>query len=423
MNTHFLNYLRPALAGALLAALAACGGGGGSDASSDAGNGTLRLALTDAPACGFDRVNVTVEKVRVHLSSSAADADGGWSEVVLNPARRIDLLSLTNGALFELGQTPLAAGKYTQLRLVLADNTQAMPLANSVLPTGETTELALKTPSAQQSGLKIPVNITVVANQLADFVLDFDACKSVDVVTPGKSGNYNLKPVLRLIPRLISGVAGFVDGSLANGNTTVALQQAGVTLRSTVPDSTGKFLLQPVEPGSYTLVLTAFGRSTAVVNSVPVVTNTISSINTATTPLNPASSPTGTLKGTVTTGASPIDAMVRTLQTLTGGSKIEIVSRPVNSSTGAYSYIVPTAAPQAASYGDPGTLAVDAATIRHGYTPGVNYVAGAGTLVFSQAGAAGKYTLEAASGGVVKTSPEQTVTADTITTAPTFTFP
>lgn len=399
MNTHFLNYLRPALAGVFLAALAACGGGGGG--GSDAGNGTLRLALTDAPACGFDRVNVTVEKVRVHQSSTAADADGGWSEVVLTPAKRIDLLSLTNGALSELGQTPLAAGKYTQLRLVLADNTQANPLANSVLPTGETTEVALKTPSAQQSGLKIPVNITVVANQLADFVLDFDACKSVDVVTAGKSGNYNLKPVLRLIPRLISGVAGFVDGSLANGNTTVALQQAGLTLRSTVPDSTGKFLLQPVEPGSYTLVLTALGRSTAVVNSVLVVTNTVSFINTASTPLNPASSPTGTLNGTVTTAASPIDATVRALQTLTDGSKIEMISsRPVNSSTGVYSYIVPTAAPQAASY-----------------------VAGPGTLVFSQAGAAGKYTLEAASGGVVKTSLEQTVTADTITTVPTFTFP
>ena len=208
MNSLFLNYLRPALAGVFLAALAACGGGGGG--SADAGNGTLRLALTDAPACGFDKVNVTVEKVRVHQSNSSADTDSGWSEVVLNPARRIDLLSLTNGALFELGQTPLAAGKYSQLRLVLADNTQANPLANSVLPTGTNTEVALKTPSAQQSGLKIPVHITVAANQLADFVLDFDACKSVSVVTAGNSTNYNLKPQLRLIPRLVNGVEGFV---------------------------------------------------------------------------------------------------------------------------------------------------------------------------------------------------------------------
>ena len=110
--------------------------------------GTLRLALTDAPACGYDSVNITVEKVRVHQSSSASDSDAGWSEVLLNPSRRINLLNLTNGVLDELGQTPLPTGKYTQLRMVLAENTSTNPLANSVKPTGFA-EVALKTPSGQ----------------------------------------------------------------------------------------------------------------------------------------------------------------------------------------------------------------------------------------------------------------------------------
>lgn len=44
--------------------LAACGGGG--SGSDDAGAGTLRVSLTDAPACGYDSVHVTVEKLRVH---------------------------------------------------------------------------------------------------------------------------------------------------------------------------------------------------------------------------------------------------------------------------------------------------------------------------------------------------------------------
>jgi hypothetical protein len=88
--------------------LSACGGGGGGD------SGTLRLALTDAPACGFDRVDVTVQKVRVHKSGSANEADDGWSEVVLNPAKRVDLLSLTNGALAELGQTPCQPASTTR---------------------------------------------------------------------------------------------------------------------------------------------------------------------------------------------------------------------------------------------------------------------------------------------------------------------
>lgn len=69
---------------ALVFTLAACGGGG-----SSADSGTLRLALTDAPSCGYDQLNVTIQKVRVHQSSTASDSDSGWSEVVLSPTRRI----------------------------------------------------------------------------------------------------------------------------------------------------------------------------------------------------------------------------------------------------------------------------------------------------------------------------------------------
>lgn len=54
------------------AALAACGGGGGYSGQPMASTtGTLRVSITDAPACGFDHVYVTVEKVRVNGSASA----------------------------------------------------------------------------------------------------------------------------------------------------------------------------------------------------------------------------------------------------------------------------------------------------------------------------------------------------------------
>jgi len=97
---------------ATTAVLAACGGGGGGDSAGtpSAGTGSLRVALTDAPSCGYDHVYITIEKVRVHQSSTAADADAGWTELALSPARRIDLLDLTNGVLEELGTMPLPAG-------------------------------------------------------------------------------------------------------------------------------------------------------------------------------------------------------------------------------------------------------------------------------------------------------------------------
>ena len=379
-----------------VAVLAACGGGGSSPAPTS-GTGNLRVALTDAPSCGYSAVNVTVQKVRVHQSASASDSDPGWSEVVLNPAQRVDLLTLTNGVLSELGQTPLAAGKYTQMRLVLASNDSANPMANSVVPDSGT-ETALTTPSAQQSGLKMNVDIDIAPGKLADFVLDFDACKSI--VRAGNSGRYLLKPVVRVIPRYISGVAGFVDATLANGNTSVTLQQGGQVVRSSVPDSSGQFLLRPVAPGTYDLVITAPGRVTEVVTGVPVASDSVTAVNSSTSLLSAPSSATGVAGGSVTTGVSPIDATVRATQVLGNGEHIEVASGPVDSSNGSYSFTLPTAATQVAAYAAaPATLsfAADAAT-------------------------AGKYVVEASSNGTVKSAGPITLSAGGTATT-NFTFP
>ena len=383
---------RMALVSGLSLLLAACGGGGDSG-----GSGTLRLALTDAPACGYDKVNVTIEKVRLHQSASASESEAGWSEIVLSPTKRVDLLGLTNGVLMELGQAALPAGKYTQLRLVLAENGGSAPLANSVVPSGGA-EVALTTPSAQQSGLKLKTNIDVATNQLADFVIDFDACKSV--VSAGNSGKYLLKPVISVIPRFISGVTGFVNTSIANGSTTLSLQQGSATVRSTVPDSSGKFLLQPVAPGTYALVLTAPARTTLVVNGVTVTADTVRTLNLAAAALNPPVSPTGTVSGTVTMAVMPIDATVRALQALSGGPVIEVAARPVDSVSGGFSLQLPTAAPLVATY-----------------------PTGAATLTFTpDASVAGRYSVQATSGTGVKTVGPLTLTSGGTSTA-TFTLP
>ena len=377
-----------ALGGLLIAGLAACGGGGGGGSASG-GNGTLRMALTDAPTCGFDAVNVTVQKIRVHQSSSANEADSGWSEIVLSPAKRINLLTLTNGVLDELGQTPLPVGKYTQLRLVLADNSGAQPLANSVLPTGGI-EVALTTPSGQQSGVKTNINIDIAANQMADFVLDFDACKSV--VVAGNSGQYLLKPVVTVIPRYISGVVGFVDVSLGIGSTSVSVQQGGLVVKATVPDSAGRFMLQPVAPGNYTLVLTATGRTTVVVTNVLVAADTVTSVNATGTRFNPPVSTSATLNGT-----APVDTLVRVLQPLTAGPTIEVAGRFVDAITRNYNFSVVVAATLVAPY-----------------------VALPGVLVFTaDTAAAGRYTLKASlSGFLDKSLVLATVVAGTTITTP-----
>lgn len=384
--------IRSKLAMAFAAALlAACGGG---DGGGIGGTGTLHVSMTDAPSCGYDQVNVTIDRVRVHQSSSAADADSGWSEVVLSPARRVDLLTLQNGVLEDLGQTQLPAGKYTQLRLVLAPNDAANPLANSVVPTGGT-ETALTTPSAQQSGLKMNVDIDVAADKIADVVLDFDACKSV--VKRGNSGQYNLKPVITVTPVLSDAglrVIGYVDPALGTASTQVSVQAAGVPVKATAPDATGKFVLYPVPVGTYDLVVTASGRVNAVMTGVPVVSTAFTTVNSAALAISPPVATQRAVTGTVT----PATATVRALQPFTGGPTVEVGWGAVDATTGAFSFSLPIEAPVKTAY-----------------------VANPATLTFTpDATAAGKYTLEAASAGAVKTT---SINASAVVPPVTFTFP
>ena len=368
----------------VLIAIASCGGGGGSagggggigGTGSPSTLGTVHFSLTDAPACGYDAVNITVEKVRVHMSSSAAEDDAGWSEVVLLPARRVNLLDLTNGVLVDLGQTTLPPGKYTQLRLVLASNGSATPLANSVVPSGGA-ETALTTPSAAQSGLKVNVDIDVPAGQTADVVLDFDACKSV--VKRGNSGQFNLKPVISATT-VIAGagqrVVGFVAPAIALSTTQVSLQTAGVPVKSTVPDGTGTFVLYPVQPGTYDLVIASAGHVTALVTGVTVSASAQTDINTTIQRINPPSTTTQTVSGII----SPVSATVRALQTYSSGPTVEAGFAPVDASTGAFSVSLPMGAP-------------------------VRAEAGSSLLFTADSSAASKFTLEASTGGAPKNTP------------------
>lgn len=280
------------MASLLAVFVAGCGSGGGGTAPAA---GTLGVSLTDAPACGFDNVYVTVDKVRVHQSSSATDTDAGWTDITLSPARKIDLLSLSNGALLSLGETPLAAGHYTQLRLVLDPNT-AGGMSNSVVPTGGV-ETPLITPSAVQSGIKLVNQFDVAAGERVDLMLDFDACKSV--VKRG-NGTYALKPVVKVIPFVLNGIDGYVDTALLSSGTMVTAQQDGTIVQTTAPNAvTGEFFLGRLPVGNYDVVVTANDHATAVIGAVPVATSTsVVDISTSAAPITLPTSATHTVSGT-----------------------------------------------------------------------------------------------------------------------------
>jgi len=389
---------RGALWAGCAAALALSGCGGGSGGSS----GSLRLSLTDAPSCDYKAVNVTVQKVRVHKSGSAGENDSGWSEVALPEDKQIELIKLTNGRVEELGQTALPAGKYTQLRLVLAPNTGANPLANSVT-LGDNSVVALTTPSGQQSGLKTKIDIDVTEGKLADFVLDFKVCESI--VKRGNSGQYNLKPVIAMLPRVSgAGVVGYLDSGLDPAKTVVSLQLDGKPVRATPPDSTGKFVLFPVPVGNYDLVVNSQGRVTALVTGVPVVETAYTTVNSGdlasriSPPMSAMLNASGTVNAPAPMTVATVDATLRVLKTYTDGPTVELVAAPVDEVTGVFSHELPVGAPVRAKF-------VDIAL-------GFNTDAATPT---------GRYTLQARAGTEVKNVDIDLSTADsmsTITTAP-----
>ena len=388
------------------ALLAACGGGGSDSGSSGGGGsgatGILKVGLTDAAACGYDEVNVTVGRVRVHQSATAGQSDSGWQELVVSPARQVDLLSLNNGVVDELGQVSVPTGRYNQLQLVLLVNGNSAPWVNAVTPTATGVEAPLATPAASQSGLRIPASIDIVENQIADYVIDFDACKSV--VRLGATGPYNLKPVLSLVQRVNSAgmrVVGYVATALPADTTKVSVQSAGAEVKSTPPDSTGRFTLYPVPAGTYDLVVSAVGRVPAVVTGV-VVTNTAETLVNATGDRidPPASGTNRTIAGTVSTGTTPIDAMIEIIKKYTGGPNVVVATAPVNGTTGAFAYTVNSGAP-----------------VRAAFSPTT------APLVFSPdlSPPTGRYTVDAIAGGSRKSLDVDVTTGDA--TNLSFTFP
>jgi len=350
----------------LIVGCGSSGSGGGS------GTGTLGVSLTDAPACGFDAVNVTVSTVRVHQSNSATDTSPGWTDITLTPPRKINLLDFndstqSNLALESLGETPLAAGHYTQLRLVLVPNSNNpnQPFANSIVlstnPPNQT-EIPLSTPSGIQTGIKLIHQFDVASGQRVDLLLDFDACKSI---VARNNGTYALKPVIQVIPFVLNGIQGFVDTALLPNqvnvnNIVVSAQVSGDIVRATVPNTlTGEFFLARLVPKNYDVVITADGHATSVIATVPVTSTTsITPISTKLVPFTLGTSTSQSISGTVT--LSPADdggtVLVAAKQTLNPGPIVTVKSQVATLISGnpigdySYALTLPVGAPWLGQY-------------------------------------------------------------------------
>jgi hypothetical protein len=325
--------------------------------------GTVAMAMTGEPACGFDAVNVTVTKMRFHMSASAAAGDPGWTEIALQPARRINIAQMSNGDIQGLATAALLPGHYAQTRLVLDANSKN-DTTNSVVLAGTTAEVPLLTQAVAGNGIAIGPGFDIANGQSMTLIADFDACRSV---VPDNGGQYLLRPVIKALPTVKNGITGFVATSLLGSHVRVTAQQNGVIVRATNPDPvTGGFVLSRLDPGSYDVVVTADERAAAVIAAVPVVSAlSITALNTAATPLAMPAARSGYVLATLTMSpASAVEpAYGSASQKFASGPTVVIGYRVADLKTGAVIFRkMPMAAPQLAVYSATSPLNFAAAT-------------------------------------------------------------
>lgn len=200
---------------------------------------SVEIRLTDEPG-DYEKVIIDVVDVQVKF-------DGDWIDFDTDYAGSYDLIELTAGIDTLLAVSEFPAGDLKEVRLILGDD-------NFVQIEGEL--IALRTPSAQQSGLKIKLEDAVlIPGQAYTLLLDFDAGRSI--VRAGNSGNYNLKPVIRAelfpVDRPGGAIAGIV--APAEGQYVFAYQTPGDTL-GTYANDDGIFRFVSIPAGSYTVEVT-----------------------------------------------------------------------------------------------------------------------------------------------------------------------
>lgn len=216
--------------------LGGCGGGG------SASTGTLKLSITDKQSDDFKSVVLAIREIRVVPAGheNANDSDPGLPVLAkFDTPQVVDIMTLQFAQQF-LGQVVLPAGRYSQIRLILAANPNGNqdPVNYLTLKSDPTnTKIPLTTPSGQQSGLKVLGPVEIKAGVINAVIIDFDP--NTAIVKRGSSNEYNFKPTGIRLLQMADVLTQF--GSIV-GNVSTAFQQwssatVSVKRRGTITDT------------------------------------------------------------------------------------------------------------------------------------------------------------------------------------------
>lgn len=243
---------------------------GGCENSSGTTDGTSKIMvrLMDAPG-DYDEVNIEVVDVLMKATTDSDDSKG-WVSLGDIGKGTYNLLTLTGGVSLLIAEDQVPAGYLGQLRLILGEN-------NTIKKNGIIHHL--DTPSAQQSGLKLKINQTLMAGIVYEFMMDFDVNKSI--VKAGNSGKFNLHPVITISTMATSGIIKGKISPILEGFQVMASVEVGSTTISAYANELGMFQLNGIPAGTYTVKLTpdlASGKEIKMISNVVVSNGMMTSI-------------------------------------------------------------------------------------------------------------------------------------------------
>lgn len=204
--------------------------------NNSSGTAQVNMHLTDGPSSIYDHVYIDIQQVVVTMNGGAA--------VTLTPIYPgvYDIMQFRNGLDTLLMRASLPAGTINQMRLVLGSN-------NSVVVNGTT--YPLNTPSAEESGLKLNLDQTFVANGSYDIWIDFDAARSILLTG---NGTYKLKPVIRAYSATTNGALQGYILPLTAMATVYAID--GTDTLAAIPNATdGFFKISGMTSGTYYIIV------------------------------------------------------------------------------------------------------------------------------------------------------------------------
>lgn len=168
--------------------------------------GKLQLSVTDGSGSSAQRqisgrdngtdvvehIWITIKEVQLHVAGDPSE--NGW-KTVATPDKQFDFLELVNGLTAPLDLFALPAGHYTQIRLMVDDESVSggeKKSENTIVINGETYPLLI--PSAWRTGIKCVRPIFIAENEVTEICLLFNAFTAIHY---SAENGYMMRPAIR----------------------------------------------------------------------------------------------------------------------------------------------------------------------------------------------------------------------------------